>query len=337
MQEYLIEMLECPECHGELRWNITARQGNHIESGDARCAACGMLYSIREGIGIFLAARHQRNDLWEQAESNLTRYVREHPDVEKQLMDVPLDALAPADQFFRALVLEDRGQFAEAQLAEESAQQGLYTRESLACHESQLEYVVEALANTKHPIIDLASGRGRLVERLTPLARTLNVPIVATDFSVRVLRRNRRWLEYAGLYDRVSLLAFDARQTPFKRGTIKTLTTNVGLSNIEAPDKLLHELRRIVAGRFLAISQFYPEDDRINASAIERAGLSTFLFRRSEMDAFVNAGWQVEVVNACAANAQPTPKGVVLEGAMIDAFPVAATILEWGVLTNGAS
>ena len=35
-------------------------------------------YPVREGIGLFLLPDLPRNDLWEQAESQLSRYLREH-------------------------------------------------------------------------------------------------------------------------------------------------------------------------------------------------------------------------------------------------------------------
>jgi hypothetical protein len=147
-----------------------------------------------------------------------------------------------------------------------------------------------------------------------------------------VLRRDRRWLESFGLYEPVSLLAFDARRTPFKDGVVKTMTTNLGLPNIEEPGPLLRELRRVVGGTFLAISHFYPEDDQANAATIRQAGLSAVLFRRAALEHFVAAGWQVEVANLCTGSACPTPASAVLEGAGIDGLPVAETMLEWCVL-----
>ena len=329
MHTYLFEMLECPSCHGELAWTVTERREDRVETAEAYCEACATTYPIREGIGLFLTPDLPRDDLWEQVDSQLIQYLREQPDVERKLMDVPLETLAPADQFFRALVLEERGEYTEAKAVEELANARLYTSEYLACWDSQYNYVLERLSASDGPIVDLASGRCYLVEKL---ARRLDRDIVATDFSPRVLRRDRRWLEFLGLYDQVSLLAFDARRTPFKDGVVKTLTTNLGLPNIEEPGNLLQELRRIVAGTFLAVSHFYPQDDEANVAAIRKAGLSTLLFRPSALECFAKAGWQVEVANVCAAKARPTPTGVVLEGAGIDAFPVAETVLEWCVL-----
>jgi len=329
MLDHLIEMLECPVCHSELTWAIKWRLGSRIEEAEASCGGCGATYPVREGVALFLTPDLPRNDLWEQVDSGLTKYLREHPEVERQLMDVPLEELAPADQFFRALLLDERGMYGQAKAAEQVANAGLYTREYLACSESQFKYVVERLATSDGPIVDLASGRGALVERL---ASRLDRPLVVTDFSPRVLRRNRRWLEFFGLYERASLLAFDARRTPFKDRAVGTLTTCLGLSNIEEPSDLLSELRRIVEGEFLAISHFFPEEDEANAVAIREIRLSPLLFHRSALDHFAAAGWQLEMANVCTGKALPTPRSVLLDGAGIDALPVAETVLEWCVL-----
>lgn len=89
-----------------------------------------------------------------------------------------MDTLAPTDPFFRALVLEERGNYIEARLVEDSANKGLYTPECANCWNSQSDYVVEWLATTDGPIVDLASGRCYLVEKLT---HSLKRPVVAVE------------------------------------------------------------------------------------------------------------------------------------------------------------
>jgi len=322
-------MLECPVCHNELDWTILERSDTRILTAEICCQACRAPYAVRDGIGLFLAPNVSRNDLWQQADSQLTQYLRQHPDVERRLMQSPLGTLSPADQFFRALVLEERGNYAEAKATEDLASAGLYTSEYLACWNSQLNYVIEELALLDGPIVDMASGRCYLVEQL---AQRLKHPIVASDVSPRVLQQARRRLEWRGVYEQISLLVFDAQSTPFKADMIKTLTTNLGLANIREPGDLLRELRRIVCGKFLAISHFYPENGDANVQKLSELGLATLLFRRSALACFANAGWEVEVVNSCLGTARPTPIGTVLEGASIDTLPVAETTLEWCTL-----
>ena len=329
MQDYVVEMLECPACRGELTWTVTERREDRIETAEAHCPACAATYPIREGIGLFLTPDLPRDDLWEQMDSWLTKYLREHPEIERQLMDAPVETLAPADQSFRAGILDERGEYAQAKAVGDLAWPKLYTPEYVSCLEDQVNFAIEHLAASDGPIVDLASGWGGLVQEM---ARRLSPPIIATDFSPTVLRRDRRRWEFYGLYNRVSLLAFDARRTPFKDGAVETLTTHLGLPNIREPGDLLQELRRVVSGMFLAVSLFYPEDDEANAEKIREAQLETLLFRPKALECFAAAGWQVEVANSRSVKASPTPRSVLLEGAGIDGMPVTDTVLEFCVL-----
>ncbi|MBT4503559.1 MAG: methyltransferase domain-containing protein [Gemmatimonadetes bacterium] len=326
MHEYLIEMLECPACHGELDWQIGERRGERVETADSRCRACDTSYPVREGIGVFLTSDLSRDDLWAQMDSWLPRYLQEHPDIECLLMESPLEELDPADQRFRANVLEERGQFDQAKAIRESATP-IYTAEHLSASASQTDFVIECLSSGTGPVVDLASGAGALVEEI---ARRLTRPVVATDFSPSILRRDRVRLEHFGLYDRVSLVAFDARLTPFKDRAVKTMTSNVGLSNIREPGTLLEELRRIIDGRFLSICHFFDEEDEANAEAIRELRLES-LYRSATMKAFTDAGWKVEAANTVSARAEPTPRSTLL-GAGIDGLPVTETVLEFCVL-----
>ena len=84
MHDYLIDMLECPACRGELAWRIDDRRGSRVETAEARCEACGNVYPTQEGIGVFLTSDLPREDLWEQQNSWLIEHLREHPEVERQ-------------------------------------------------------------------------------------------------------------------------------------------------------------------------------------------------------------------------------------------------------------
>jgi hypothetical protein len=110
------------------------------------------------------------------------------------------------------------------------------------------------------------------------------------------------------------------------------LTSYLGLSNIEEPGTLLRELRRIVSGTLIAVAQFFPENDEPNRGLIFQAGLQSMLYRRLALAAFAEVGFDVEVAAECTSDACPTPASVVLEGAGVDALPVAETSLEWCVL-----
>ena len=95
MKEGLLSLLCCPVCHGELDWTVNRRSGDHIEEGEARCKGCEARYPVREGIGLFLTPDLPRRDLWEEVDSGLAIYLREHPEVEQKLLQVPSEALGP--------------------------------------------------------------------------------------------------------------------------------------------------------------------------------------------------------------------------------------------------
>ena len=331
MHKVFVDLLECPGCHGSLAWKISEQRGARIEEAVARCTTCGTGYPVQEGMALFLLADLPRNDLWKQAESHLSSYLRQHSEVERQLMDGPPEQLAPADQLLRSLVLGDRGAYGEAKTLYELALSRVYTPQYLTCLNSEIEQLASSLSPSSWPLVDLASGRGTLIEMLV---QHIEQPVIASDFSPTILRRNQRQLEAFGLTDHVTLLAFDARRTPFKQGAIKTMTTLLGLSNIEAPGLLLQELRRILSGSLQAIVHFFPEDDEANRAAIHEGRSPTFLFRRSTLEHFADAGWQVELVNVCQGQVQPTPPSVILPGVQIDRLPVAETTLEWGLLVS---
>lgn len=329
MQKYLIELLECPLCHGNLNWKIIELNDDRIEEAEIICNSCDASYIVHEDIGVFLTPDLMRNDLWKQNDSELTKFLRSNPDIEQELMNTPLNKLAPTDQFFRAIILEENGFFIEAKEIERLANSGIYSNQYQFCWQKQIDYILAQLLNNNDPILDIASGRGYLVEKM---ASKLNCPVIGSDFSVTVLQRNLQYLKSAGLYDHVSLLAIDARRTPFKNGVIGNITTNLGLPNIEHPGNLLQELHRIVSGKFLAITHFFPEDDEINAKIIKKAGLEQLLFRKSALKQYYDTGWNVTIRNSCEGIARPTPEGEILKRARIDGLPVSETSLEWCVI-----
>ena len=118
MKKYLVDMLECPHCHHRLKWKIETETEDQIEQAEAHCSTCGASYPIKEGIGIFLTPDLQRKDLWGEVESQLSLYLKSHPDHERKLMAGPAENLSPTDQQFRAMVLDERGEFEEARRVE---------------------------------------------------------------------------------------------------------------------------------------------------------------------------------------------------------------------------
>lgn len=328
MHKYLVELLECPECQGELDWSITEQTAERIVTAEVQCTVCSAVYSIRNEIGIFLTEELERNDLWEQV-AGLEQYLEQNPEIEEKLMDVPLDTLGPVDQHYRGRLHKARGEIEAGDEALSLSHKAMFSAETNRCIDSQMDFVINEVSQSGRPIVDIASGECGLVERML---QELSNSIVVTDFSPTVLERDRKRFIESGLCDRASLLAFDTRRTPFKTDSISLLTTHLGLQNIQDPGNLLKELHRVVSGEFFAIASFYPESDPKNSAVINEAGLADMCFRDRLVSHFQNAGWEVEVKNLCSVKTPASPTGVVLEGAKVDLLPACDTTLDWCVI-----
>lgn len=326
MQHTLIDWLVCPQCHAELGWKIDCERNGEVEEAQAVCSGCHHSYPVHEGIACFLTNMLERTDFWEQSESQLLRYLNQNPEIKRQLLYSPPEKLAPADRFYSLMVLEEMGDFSQSKTLEASSLQSLYTAEYLACWNRQLDDVAARALQSEFPVVDVASGRGYLVERL--VQRGLP-DLVATDFSMSVLRRSCKKFQKNYPHASLSFIAMDARQTPFRRQSIPMITTNLGLPNIQQPGSLLAELRRVCSGTLLAIHHFYPAGDEVHKKAFAKLKMDTLLNEELLLAEFQKDHWQVEKFNVCFSNALPTPKSVLLDGATIDTFPLHPVELKW--------
>lgn len=293
----------CPACHGALVWGAVAV-----------CSACGRSYPVDEGIPLLIGDSDTK-DLWEEAESGLSRALRENPELERELLDPPAAELTPADAFLRALVLEERGNGADI----DAAFVRLYAPEALACMTSQIDSLSERLVEEPGLVVDLASGHGLLLERLQ---RAVAGTLIATDISPRVLRRARR--------RGVAAVACDVRRLPFADESVDCVTTFAGLNNVERPGELLGELRR-VARRLVAVHLVY-EPGTANDAELETLGVARLSYRDSLVDELERSGWDAEIVSSRTTTLEPTPVGVLLEGAVIDRLPVEPVAGTWMVI-----
>lgn len=327
MKHTLKSLLQCPECSGELFWsNEELRSDSFIVSCDIQCSQCNKKYIIKNEIAYFLADL-ERNDLWEQADSSLVKYVQSNPDIEKKLMDSPIDQLSPADVFFRSFILEEKGEYEIADKLHETSLQQIYTKEYNKCFKSQIDYVSSIQMSDK-PILDIASGKGYLVFEL--LKKRKN-HILMSDFSPTVIRANYKKLRHYNLLDRVSLFVFDARKTPFKTDSIELMTSNVGLNNIEKPLGLLVELKRILSGDFYSIMHFFQENDLEHKKIITDFNLAELNFFTSAREEFSKAKFDVSFENTCHSFCKPTPKGEIIK-VEIDGLPIHDTTIQWSVV-----
>lgn len=325
MLDDLTKILVCPACHGALDWRGSKRIGHRIVEGKAVCSVCRATYPIHEGICAFLPSHSNPEDLWEQADREIAGFLKDEPVRAQRLLGTPLESLSPTDMLVRGFLHEARQEFGAAKKAVDRAVEGMYTPEFLAASKGQIQFIRERIVGCTGPVVDLASGRGSLLEVLLAGASR---EIVGTDLSTRVLLRDRRFFDFLGSGSNLSLLAFDARHTPFADRSVPTLVTYVGLANIENPGTLLRELRRVVSGEFLATTIFYPEAEGPNTDMIRQLKLEPLLYRRPAVRQFEEAGFSVQISHSILARARPTPPGVIMHEVRPDRLPVVETELE---------
>ena len=152
MQKYLIEILECPNCHGDLDWTITEQTTDRVSTADVKCTACSAVYSIQNEIGNFLTTELPRNDLWEQV-AQLEQYLKQNPGLEEKLMDVPLDSLGPVDQHYRGRLHKARGELEAANAALSASHNAMFSAETNRCIDNQMDFVISEISQSDKPIV----------------------------------------------------------------------------------------------------------------------------------------------------------------------------------------
>ena len=302
----------------------SCRRAPSSDDGAVACADCARSYEVRDGVAILLAAESE--DTWRDSAAQLDAALGADPAAAQRLLRSPLDELNGADLTFRGMVLEARGELERASAAFAAADAELYGTGLRACRDRLLDACVDRLGSADW-VLDVASGRGALVERMARAGRR----VVATDISAVAMIRLRARLAGLGLADRVDCVACDAGALPLRDATVPLATSFLGLQNIARPARVLGELRRVCAGPMLTVGHTYPQDD-VNGTALREHGYG-HVADRSVLDAMLAAvGWRPTYPELCSAAAAPTPLGEVVSGGAVDGFPVAPTTLRWHLL-----
>ncbi len=266
---------------------------------------------------------NEKNDSWDENKSGLALFFLEHPEAARALEEADNDSLNGADLACKSALCQQRGMYLEAAEMFRAAWRKCYSEEYIREFGAQLDFIAGELKSCPGPIVDIASGRGMLVEKLLEGARA---PITATDLSPTVLK------EHLGARfpnetesGRLTLTPCDATALPFPDSSIPALTTCLGLQNIPGPERTVRELRRVCEGRLYAMCAFFPEDDRENQEAAARLGLPGAYSQSKLQGLLERCGWRVAPHEGRPFRTMPTPVGVVVPGAGFDALPVVET------------
>ncbi len=318
-------ILCCPDCHEDLQWNIHEASERRIVHADATCNGCSRNYTVRKDIAFFLLDASSHDDLWKVVDSQLARALKENPEYEERLMNSDLSMLNPADKFLRASILDERGHYELARTIREQASEQLYTpsyNEQYGAKKKELEML---LGQEEGMIIDLASGMAGLAELFSDLGN----PTVFSDVSPSILFKNRMRLQYFGLYDNASLMAFDVKSMPFRDRSVSVFTSNIGLTNIRNSRSFVKELSRCLKGRAYFIAFFFPDNEDANADLLNQMDMDLAFQDRLEETA--GEYLDVDILAPVSAELKPTVKSEIFNIG-IDALPVEPTTITWAIV-----
>jgi len=331
MFNFLKEILICPECYEELIWEITDATKIHIMEAKIKCGNCAKIYAAKNGVGCFVDYQDSSDDSWERAENWLKNFTAENPDIIKKLMTADIEKLNAADIMIRSMLNKIEENHEEAERLNKLCNQKAYKEETLKAGYAQADYIINALKNEKDFILDVASGQGTLISKFL---ENTDVCVVSSDISFNVLKKAKESAEKDGFGDRVSYIAFDLKKSPFKNKSVKTITTYVGLQNIENPEKIFGELRRICGGKLYSACVFCCEDNIVNRKDLENDGLDKTWIKNKYIEEFNNAGFVSVVENSIITLDDPTPVGKIMQGVKIDGFPVEPGNFERAVVIS---
>ncbi|MGV9169449.1 MAG: class I SAM-dependent methyltransferase [Promethearchaeia archaeon] len=326
MLKHIQDLLYCPDCHGDLEWSIQTETKKRILDASIRCGRCDRIYAVKDEIAFFLLTENPSDDLWQIVDSSLATELKKNPRYEHQLMRSDLSSLNAADKFLRATVLDERGEFDLAKRTRRLAVKELYTpsyNRQYATKENELQALLE---DEDGVIVDLASGMTGLAEPFSSLKNS----VVFTDISPSILCKNQKRLQYFGLYDKVSLITFDAKNMPFGDETVPIFTSNMGLTNIRDSKGFVSELSRCLKGTAYFITFFFPDNEDENAQLLEEMGMD--LAFEDRLKRIAGPHFNVKMLHPARCDIEPTVQSEIFNVG-IDTLPVEPTTVTWAIVT----
>ncbi len=115
-------------------------------------------------------------------------------------------------------------------------------------------------------LLDLATGTADVLLILVRHGRYV-AEATGIDLAEKMLAIGRKKVARAGLSDKISLVAADARHIPFDANKFDAVTMAFGIRNVEDPLQVLREMHRVLTkgGRALILEFSLPENRALRA------------------------------------------------------------------------
>jgi len=315
----------CLKCHGELTWTVKKETKLRIVDANIECENCNSEYFVKDEIVIFLAEVWNDEDLWKIVESNLSQALKKNPESEKRLMKSDMNNLNAADKFLRSMILDERGEYDRARDIRKIAFNELYTKSYVEEGKIKMEQMKQLLSDETGPIIDIASGMAGFAEMFSEL----DAPVILSDISPSVLRKNKLRLQHFGQYEKASLIGFDARAMPFKNKSVPIFTSNMGLTNISDSQAFIEEVKRCLKGCAYFLTAFFPDNGDANAKILDELDME-FGFRK-RLESISSRFLETSILYPSDSEIEPTVASEIFDISM-DTIPAIPTTITWSIV-----
>jgi len=220
----LVELIKCPVCGGEGRFEVTAEEtdAREILTGRIACLGCEAAYAIREGYCDLLRTPSAQVLAEQAAQRTIEAQARRDP-TDKGLQPLGPNAGAPPEEDQPTATLPDSRREAEA-------------------HAPAVAYALERLALTgAETVLDLGAGSGWTTAQLARRGGRC----VAVDVYANALAAARRLFDDEVHFDR---LLGDMANVPIVSDTIDVVFANAAVHHSADLDCAVQEIARVLKG-----------------------------------------------------------------------------------------
>ncbi len=297
-------ILQCPSCEPSLK----------IRNQGFFCDKCDRQYSKRAGLYDFLLSGE---DQWARVGKG---FMNGQEEMERRLLETPLEELSPSDRLIRAVALWFKGDFEEYEKIAKESLKGVYTDEYNDAMKKSFDNTVDLVRQEEGIVLDLATGMGGLLQKL--LSSTER-DFISVDISPTSSLSLLQYLRFRNWDNRVVQLIADAAHLPLRDKSIDVITTAVGFQNMQDAEPVFKEIRR-VSRKLVALCIFMDKGDT-NLAFVKDKSLHVADLFKKELE---KVGWSASLENTLRACVEPTPQSEIL-GIRPDRIPVVPTVFEF--------
>ena len=269
----LLQLLQCPLCHGGLAWSVNKKNGENIISGKAECDICNSVYRIEEGIAYFLEPKYADLRIWQRCDR--VNYKKLTKSEENSILNKNITELTSEEILLKIAILENGiSSYDDNQITELYEMYLLNQKMEISSQYifTLMDELIKQIQEKRFNIIlDFATGRGLLAEAL---ARNITDSLlIFSDINPIILQRCKQYIDNTNYNKNISYIAFDMKKSPIANNAADIVTTLLGMQNIPHTGNLLQEIFRVCRKEYYSISSFCCDKHEENDKYLKQYGM----------------------------------------------------------------